>query len=92
MICASLGMLNANVSVLHKSLTVEISLSQERVKLLHLNGNILPFAQCDRIRYTIKMDFLRLLRFFLGSEFSLLIKYKLLPLFLFEGIGSNEFC
>ncbi|MGB7710810.1 MAG: hypothetical protein WBL95_14950 [Microcoleus sp.] len=57
MICASLGMLNANVSVLHKSLTVEISLSQERVKLLHLNGNILPFAQCDRIRYTIENGF-----------------------------------
>lgn len=57
MICGNLGMLNVIVSVLHKSLTVEISLSQERVKLLHLNGNILPFTGCDRDRYRISNGF-----------------------------------
>jgi hypothetical protein len=63
MICGSLGMLNAIVSVLHKSLTVEI-LSQERVKLLHLNGNILPFAQCDRHQYRISNGFYTSLEIF----------------------------
>ncbi|MEK0196407.1 hypothetical protein, partial [Microcoleus anatoxicus] len=51
MICGSLGMLNAIVRVLHKSLTFHISLSQEGAKLRYQNGNILPFVQCDRDRY-----------------------------------------
>ena len=48
MIGGSLGMLNAIVRVWHNCLTFEISLSQQGAKLVHRNGNILPFVGCDR--------------------------------------------
>ncbi len=47
----SLEILIAIVRVLHKSLNVEISLSQQGVKVEHQNGNILLFTGCDRDRY-----------------------------------------
>jgi|GEM_PF-6782616 len=47
----------AIVRILHKSLTVLLSLSQDGATLLPYSGNILPIGGCDRSPYMIKYGF-----------------------------------
>ena len=47
----------AIVGVLHKSLTVVLSLSQDQVLLVQYQGNILPIGGCAHLYLRPNMDF-----------------------------------
>jgi len=60
----------AIVRLLHKSLTVLLSLSQDRVLLVQYKGNILPIGGCAHSLSTTKYGFSTFLdKFFKGKSF-----------------------